>query len=214
MKQKLKAFGTAVKSGAAHMIGGMGQKWYYFLVIAAVIGLDRLTKALAVKFLEPIDTFPLWRGVLHLTYLENRGAAFGMLSDRRAVFMIVSTVGILVFLWYLFAKREKNLLFDLGLTFVIGGGIGNMIDRVALGYVVDFIDFRLINFAVFNGADSFVCVGAGMMLLSLLMQIIREGKSGKNGQGQTAEKSAQSGAETPHGGSDGDDKPSEGGQGS
>jgi signal peptidase II len=59
---------------------------------------------------------------------------------------------------------------------LIAGGIGNMIDRLALGYVVDFIDFRLIDFAIFNGADSFVCVGAGLLILALLRDIIREGK--------------------------------------
>lgn len=179
MKEKAKTLGTAIKRGALHMLGGLRQKWYYLAVIALVIGLDQLTKWLAVKYLSPLDTLPLWENVLHLTYLENRGAAFGMLADRRAVFMVVSTVGILAFLVYLFAKREKNVLFDLGIAFVIGGGIGNMIDRIALGYVVDFIDFTLIDFAIFNGADSFVCVGAAMMLLSLLLDVIREMRSKK-----------------------------------
>jgi signal peptidase II len=69
---------------------------------------------------------------------------------------------------------------------IISGGIGNMIDRVALGYVVDFIDFRLINFAVFNGADSFVCVGAGIMILALILEMRREATSEK--EKKTAEK--------------------------
>jgi len=59
---------------------------------------------------------------------------------------------------------------------IISGGIGNMIDRTLLGYVVDFIDFRLINFAVFNGADSFVCVGAGILILALILDIIKESR--------------------------------------
>jgi signal peptidase II len=62
---------------------------------------------------------------------------------------------------------------------VVSGGIGNMIDRLALGYVVDFIDFRLINFAVFNGADSFVCVGAGLLVLALVREMIEESKAKK-----------------------------------
>jgi signal peptidase II len=62
---------------------------------------------------------------------------------------------------------------------VVSGGIGNMIDRIGLGYVVDFIDFRLINFAVFNGADSFVCVGAGLLMLALIRDLIAESKKAK-----------------------------------
>ncbi len=143
---------------------------FWTLLTAAVIGIDQLTKFLAVTHLKPIDTKPLWEGVLHLTYLENRGAAFGMLKDHRWVFMVTSTaaiIGITVFLIVGFRKYYHPLLYT-GLTFIVGGGIGNMIDRIALGYVVDFIDFRLINFAIFNGADSFVCVGAGLVILYVL----------------------------------------------
>jgi signal peptidase II len=65
------------------------------------------------------------------------------------------------------------------MSLLVSGGIGNMIDRTLLGYVVDFIDFRLINFAVFNGADAFVCVGAGILMLALILQIIDEEKAKK-----------------------------------
>jgi len=135
---------------------------YLWLAVAAiVVGLDQLTKYLAVAHLKPIDTVPIIDGALHLTYLENRGAAFGMLKDHRWVFMVTSTVAILAILVFMIAGAKKHydpLLFC-GLAFIAGGGIGNMIDRIALGYVVDFVDFRLINFAIFNTADTFVCVG-------------------------------------------------------
>ena len=127
-------------------------------------------------FTHSLTTQPLWEGVLHLTYAENTGAAFSMLADKRWVFMTVSTVGILAMSVYLFAFKPKTWLENLALSWVIGGGIGNMIDRVALGYVVDFIDFRLINFAIFNGADSFVCVGAAMLILAMIFAIFRESK--------------------------------------
>ena len=89
---------------------------------------------------------------------------------------IVSTIAILAMVFYLFSGLSEGRLAGISLALLISGGIGNMIDRIALGYVVDFIDFRLINFAVFNGADSFVCVGAGLLVLSLILDIVKENK--------------------------------------
>lgn len=139
----------------------------YTAVIAAVILLDQITKQLAVEHLKPIDTLPLIPDALHLTYVTNYGAAFGMLADHRWVFLAVSTVAIVLMAAYLYYKRDEHPLLGVALSFIIGGGVGNMIDRTLLGYVVDFVDFRLINFAVFNVADIFVCVGCGLMFLWL-----------------------------------------------
>ena len=152
----------------------------YLLIIALGIYLDQLTKCLAVELLKPIHDFPLIEGVFHLTYSENRGAAFGMLSDNRWVFMSFSTVMILALCVYLFyPKKQTGKLFSIAIAIIVSGGIGNMIDRLWLGYVVDFIDFRLINFAVFNGADSFVCVGAGFLMLALIRDFIKEVKTAR-----------------------------------
>lgn len=151
----------------------------YLLITALTIIVDQITKQLAVTYLKPIDTKPLIEGVLHLTYLENTGAAFGMMKDHRWVFMTTSTiavVAILVFMMGWYNKFHDPLLFT-GLSMIAGGGIGNMIDRIALGYVVDFVDFRLINFAIFNAADSFVCVGAGLIVLWVILSEIKEKKS-------------------------------------
>lgn len=139
----------------------------YTAIIAAVILLDQLTKYLAVEHLKPIDTFPIIRDALHLTYVTNYGAAFGMLADHRWVFLAVSTIAIVLMAAYLYYKRDEHPLLGVAMSFIIGGGIGNMIDRTLMGYVVDFVDFRLINFAVFNVADIFVCVGCGLMFLWL-----------------------------------------------
>lgn len=139
-------------------------------IILVGIALDQLTKYLAVAHLKPIGSYPLWRGVLHLTYVENRGAAFGMLADSRWVFMVISSIALsaLLVYFYFFAKHY-TYLGCIALGMIISGGIGNMIDRTALGYVVDFIDFTLINFAVFNFADTIVCVGAGLLVLAILL---------------------------------------------
>lgn len=148
----------------------------YSVIVAVGIILDQLTKLLAVKFLKPIETFPIIERVIHLTYVENRGAAFGMMADKRYIFIILSTVMIVALSVYLFGGFAQNKLYEVSIAMIISGGIGNMIDRLALGYVVDFIDFRLINFAVFNGADSFVCVGAGLLILALILDLIEESR--------------------------------------
>ena len=139
----------------------------YTAVIAAVILLDQFTKALAVDYLKPIDSFPIIPDALHLTYVTNYGAAFGMLANHRWIFLAVSTIAIVLMAAYLYYKRDEHPLLGVAMSFIIGGGIGNMIDRTLMGYVVDFVDFRLINFAVFNVADIFVCVGCGLMFLWL-----------------------------------------------
>ena len=149
----------------------------YFLMIGIILGgiaLDQLTKLLAVRYLMPVDTVPLWENVLHLTYVENTGAAFGMMTDARWVFLILSSVAIVGIALYLFFGYARTTLATVAFSMIVSGGIGNMIDRIALGYVIDFIDFRLIHFAVFNGADSFVCVGAGLLVLSLILDILHE----------------------------------------
>lgn len=148
----------------------------YSSIIVLGILLDQLTKWLAVEFLKPVKSIPLIPEVLHLTYVENRGMAFGMFADNRWIFMLTSTLMITVFLAYLYLGMCENTLYAVSMAMVVSGGIGNMIDRIALGYVVDFIDFTLIDFAVFNGADSFVCVGAGLLILALLLDIIKESK--------------------------------------
>ena len=153
--------------------------YIWFILMALIVFVDQLTKYLTVFYLKPVDTLPLIQDVLHLTYVETRGAAFGMLSENRWVFMTVSIVAILLLAVYLIWKKPKDKWVCLSLSFIIGGGIGNMIDRVALGYVVDMIDFRLIHFAVFNVADSFVCVGAGILMVWLIVTGFREYKAEK-----------------------------------
>lgn len=156
----------------------------WLAVIIVTVFLDQLTKYLTVLHLKPIDTLPIIEDVLHLTYVENTGAAFGMMKDARWVFMVTSTVAIIGILGYMihrvYIKKEKMPWMEaLSLSLIVGGGIGNMIDRTMLGYVVDMIDCRFINFAVFNVADSFVCIGAGLMILYLIILTVKEYKAEK-----------------------------------
>ncbi len=149
-------------------------------IMVGIIALDQLTKWLAVIYLEPLDSLPLWQDVLHLTYARNEGAAFGIFSNSRWVFMVFSTVAIIGLLVYLIFFRPKSRYVQITLAMIVGGGIGNMIDRILLGYVIDFIDFTLINFAIFNVADSFVTVGAFMLMGYLIADMVREQKHEKS----------------------------------
>ncbi len=149
---------------------------YSGIIVLGII-LDQFTKFLTVKLLDVGESFPLIKDVLHFTHVRNTGAAFGMMKDSRWVFMTISTVMIIALGLYLFLGHAENTLYGISLSMIISGGIGNMIDRIALGYVVDFIDFTLIDFAVFNGADSFVCVGAGLLILSLIIDLVKESKT-------------------------------------
>ena len=161
----------------------------YIFIILAVCVLDQLTKFLAMDIIASANSVavsalregmkkPLFDGFLDFTYITNDGMAFGWLDDNRWVFMVLSTVGIIAMFAYLLYLKGEGKLFCFSLSLVIGGGIGNMFDRVALGYVIDFIDVKLFDFWkwVFNFADSAVCVGAVLLVLSVLLDYKKEQK--------------------------------------
>ena len=151
-------------------------------IIVGAIALDQLTKILVLNFMELGQSIKLIPNVLNLTYIQNKGAAFGMLSEHRWVFMIISTVAIIGIGVYLFGFCKERMLVKVGLATIIGGGIGNMIDRTAYGFVVDMIDFCLFDFWVwiFNVADACVCVGAGIVMLGIILDLIKEAKKKQN----------------------------------
>lgn len=143
----------------------------FFLITAGVILLDQITKILALQHLAHVGSLPLWENVLHLTYVENTGAAFGMLKDHRWVFLVISTVALGGMIVYMFLNKTKHPLETTAVAFIVGGGIGNMIDRLTRGFVVDFVDVKCIphwNY-IFNVADIFVCVGCGLFILYVLL---------------------------------------------
>jgi len=141
------------------------------LLIAIILGsvaLDQLTKWLAVTYLQGHPSFPIWQDVLHLTFAKNEGAAFGMFADNRWIFMVFSTFAIGVMIYFLLTLKDSHPLLVISLSMLIGGGIGNMIDRISRGYVIDFFKFLFVKFAVFNVADCFVTVGAVLLAIYLL----------------------------------------------
>ena len=153
----------------------------WLMIIAGIIFLDQLSKWLTVINLGLHETFPLIEGVFHFTYVRNTGAAFSMFDkpEERWIFMSISTVAIIALAIYLWYNRKGSKLLCIALSFIIGGGIGNMVDRCILKYVIDMLDFRLINFAIFNVADSFVCVGVGLFALAVILEEIENSKKAK-----------------------------------
>lgn len=144
--------------------------FFDLLCIAALVALDQYTKYLAVIRLKDKPAFNLINGVLELNYLENKGAAFGMLQNQKAFFIFVAVV-ILGVIGYVLLKTpdgKKYRILHLLLSLIAAGAIGNMIDRIRLDYVVDFIYFVLINFPIFNVADIYVTVSTAVLVFLLL----------------------------------------------
>ena len=178
----------------------------WILIIAGVVLLDQLSKWLVVEFLSRETPFVIIEGILRFKYSENRGAAFGSFDEQRWVFMIASIVGIIGMSIYLFKFSPKSKLACSALSMIVGGGIGNMIDRTfrtgeiyeGEKVVVDFIDFYpfpdLWN-AIFNVADSFVCVGAALLILWCIISTVQETKAEKLAKAQKTSESAEPAAE-------------------
>ena len=140
------------------------------LGILILIGLDQWTKRLAVAHLMGKDPSVIWKGVFELRYLENRGAAFGMLQGKQGFFFLVAIVVLAaaVFFFSRLPYSRKYLPLGLCVLGIVAGAIGNMIDRISQGYVVDFLYFSLIDFPIFNVADCYVTVGAALLAVLIM----------------------------------------------
>ncbi|NLW43493.1 MAG: signal peptidase II, partial [Tissierellia bacterium] len=136
------------------------------------IVLDQLTKYLVVKFIKGSKPLVIAEDLLSFVYVENRGAAFGILQNKKWLFIVVTIISVTALLYlFLFHYKKMSTWLIVSLSFVLGGTIGNFIDRMRLDYVVDFISVRIMNrydFAVFNIADSFIVIGAIMLMIHII----------------------------------------------
>lgn len=139
-----------------------------------LVCLDQFTKYLAVTNLQA-GPKPIIKGIFELNYVQNTGAAFGILQNFRTFFLVLTPIVLLVLL-ILLIKNKRNKLYSLSLILVIGGALGNYIDRVRLGYVVDFLDFKV--WPVFNFADASIVIGAVLFALIIFTEENREKKQG------------------------------------
>ena len=143
-----------------------------------MIALDQLLKFWATANLAPIGQQELIHSFLGLNYVLNDGMAFSMFGGARWPLVLVSSIALAAVLGYVIVKKPKGLLFW-STACIFAGGIGNLIDRVRTGVVVDFLEFRFMEFPVFNFADILVSVGAGLLFLWAILDTIKENKKSK-----------------------------------
>ncbi|WP_101772652.1 signal peptidase II [Peptostreptococcus faecalis] len=139
----------------------------YLILISLLILIDQVTKINIKSFLNSEGSYEVINKIFYLTYVENRGAAFGMFQNSKAIFIIAALGVTLVGIYYLY-RVDLNKITKISICMIIAGAIGNMIDRVRLGYVIDFFDFRFIWSYVFNFADILVVVGTIVLCIELL----------------------------------------------
>ncbi len=165
------------------MIGGARLLW----IAAAVVALDQTTKAAVDRLFELHESRPLIDGLLHLTYVRNRGAAFGILNDaalpyQSVIFAGVSMIALVAIAFYAWRLPAAQTVPRLGLALIMGGALGNLVDRVRLGYVIDFVDafWGAYHWPAFNVADS--CISIGVVLL--ILDMLRAPRSAASPQGE------------------------------
>lgn len=144
--------------------------------IAVLVCLDQWTKALAVAHLKGQPAIPVISGILELRYSENRGAAFGLLQDGRIFFLIVTVIVLAFMGWYFqrIPEKKRFLPVKILLPIIAAGAVGNLIDRLMNGFVVDFIYLSVINFPIFNVADIFVSWSAVLLIILLIFKYKEE----------------------------------------
>ncbi|MBS3098529.1 signal peptidase II [Candidatus Woesearchaeota archaeon] len=135
---------------------------FIFSIALLVVIIDQLAKLLASK---NITSLPIITNVFHLTYIRNTGAAFGILQNQQWLLVWISIIVIGAILYY-FDKLPKSKIAWTSIAFILGGTIGNLIDRIRLNYVIDFLDFRI--WPAFNVADSALTVGAVILIIHLI----------------------------------------------
>lgn len=150
----------------------------YLILIVAVMVLDRFVKIQVSTNMSPGESIPVIDPVLHITYVQNTGAAFSMLQGHPMLLIIFPAVVICIGIIFVLTQSKKfNRIFLVSLSLICGGGLGNLTDRIAQGFVVDMIDFRV--FPVFNVADICVCVGCGLLVLYMIIYNNRSDSGGK-----------------------------------
>ena len=138
----------------------------YIILVAILIVLDQVSKYIIDNNFFEGDTLGVITDFFHITYVKNRGIAFGMFQGKLDIISIATVIAIIAIIYYLYKDRNKMpILEKIGFNFILAGAIGNMIDRVARGFVIDMIDFRGIWAFVFNLADVWINIGVLLILL-------------------------------------------------
>ncbi len=138
------------------------------LLIAVFVGVDQGVKLWSATTLKAAGSLPGISGIFRFTYTENRGAAFSSFQGMRIMLVCVTAAALVLIIYILRKKVFTHIVGRLSLYLIIAGAIGNLIDRIRLGYVIDMIDLTFVNFAIFNIADCCVTVGAVLLVVYVL----------------------------------------------
>jgi len=160
------------REDAAGKIGKIHTLARIFSIALAVLAIDRLTKYIIYKSLSCGQSVKVLPDIFHLTLVLNKGVAFGLFREQKTFFLLVAFLAIPFIIYYVFKNHHKVIGLPLASGLILGGAVGNLIDRIRFGYVIDFLDFRV--WPVFNIADSCITIGAVLLGYNILRQ------SGKN----------------------------------
>jgi signal peptidase II len=136
-----------------------------FIIVSVILVLDRVTKFLVSKELNLNSSVPLIKGVFYISLIHNRGAAFGFLKNQLPLFIATSLIAIIL-IWRALKSNKYSKAYTIALSLILAGALGNLVDRVLYGYVIDFLDFRV--WPVFNVADSAITMGAVILGWSII----------------------------------------------
>ncbi|MDI6758664.1 MAG: signal peptidase II [Candidatus Omnitrophota bacterium] len=132
-----------------------------FILVLIILSLDQLTKFIVTQNLYLNQSLPVVKGIFHISLIHNRGAAFGILKNQAPVFFIVTAIFAIILICFDLSKNSLKKVYSISLSLILAGALGNLIDRLFFGYVIDFLDFRI--WPVFNIADSAITIGAIML---------------------------------------------------
>lgn len=141
-------------------------------ILVSILLLDQITKFMADAFMELNQQLPIIKGFFSITYTRNTGAAWSILEGNMIFFYVVTVVALIV-LWYFYKNTEEHdKLSQVAIVFMMAGALGNFIDRLVFQYVRDFLDFIVFgyDFPIFNVADSFLCIGVGLIILDVVLE--------------------------------------------
>lgn len=147
-----------------------------FISIAVLTAADQVIKFIVERYLQPVGTAEFINGFIGWNYVRNTGAAFGSFSENTTLLSVVTGVVLLIGIILIATKRIKSKFYLTCAVMIISGGLGNLIDRIVKGYVVDFIDVKFTDFAVFNFADILVTVGSIALMIYVIVDIFRDRK--------------------------------------
>ena len=154
---------------------------FNLLIVVALVALDQIFKVLATRILPDIVPVVVVPHFIGFNYIHNYGAGFSILSGKVDFLIVITAVALLAIAVGIFAKKFDNNIDEFSFVLILAGGIGNLIDRVVNGYVVDYLEFLFMEFPVFNFADILICTGVGLFVLNTIVtEFFSKNKKGEN----------------------------------